>query len=89
MNTLVLKIFNHYVGGDHSFHEAAAYVADIPILPIPERITLNDWRVHVPMPLLESWEKLSDVERIVLYVMGQSATHPYECATDHDSPVMN
>jgi hypothetical protein len=89
MTSLLLNIFNQYVDGKHTIAQAAAFVAKLPVLPMPDRVTLDDWRVHVPMPLLEAWAKLSDVERIVLYVMAQSATHPYECRTGVDEPTMN
>ena len=89
MSPKVLQIFNHYVGGNFTLAQAAAYVAKVPVLPIPERVSMDDWRVHVPMPLLEGWARLSDQERIVVYVMAQSATHPYECMTGPEEPAMN
>lgn len=89
MTPLLLNIFNQYVEGKYTLAQAAAFVARLPVLPMPDRVTLDDWRAHVPMPLLEAWAKLSDVERIVVYVMGQSATHPYECRSGADEPTMN
>ena len=89
MSYLLLETFNHYVGRQHSASEAATYVASLHILPMPERISLEDWRAHVPMHLLEGWHLLPDNERIALYVMAQSATHPYECASGPDNPTMN
>ena len=89
MNPLLLQIFNQYVGGTFTGAEAAAYIAKIPVSPFPTRMSMSDWRVHVPMPLLEGWSKLSDLERLTVYVMALSATHPYECATAQDEPAMN
>jgi hypothetical protein len=88
---LLLQIFNQYAGTARtlSFTEAAAYVARVPVMPIPERLALDDWRAHVPMPLLEGWAKLSDQERLALYVMAQSATHPFEFMSSLDEPVLN
>jgi hypothetical protein len=89
MSPLLLQIFNEYVGGAFTPAQAAAYVAQVPVLPIPERVSLDDWRVHVPMPLLERWLDLSDQERIIVYLMAQSATHQYECTTGPEEPAMN
>ena len=73
----------------HTEPKRSAYVARIVVLPIPDRLSLDDWRAHVPMPLLEGWSTLSDDQRLTVYVMAQSATHPYECANGPDEPAMN
>jgi hypothetical protein len=89
MSAMILRTFNHYAGRYYTPAEAAAFVAGVRVLPLPDRVSLDDWRVHVPMHLLEGWANLSDEERLAVYVMAQSATHPYECNTGPEEPAMN
>jgi hypothetical protein len=86
---MMLRTFNRYAGQYHTPAEASVFVARVQVLPLPERVSLDDWRVHVPMHLLEDWSHLSDEERLAIYVMAQSATHPYECNTGPEEPAMN
>lgn len=65
-----------------------AHVAALPVEPIANVLVLTDWRVHVPMPLLDRWGELSDEERVAIFVMATSATHPYEGAKP-PSPALN
>lgn len=81
MSPLLLEIFSCYVGRESSAAEASAYVAALRVMPISDEIVLADWRVHVPVPLLERWPELLDEERVAIFVMATSATHPYECST--------
>ena len=89
MSSLLLETFNHYLGNDCTAEQAAAYVAGLRVLPMPERISLDDWRAHVPMHLLERWSMMTDDERITVYVMAHCATHPYECTNGAENPTMN
>ena len=89
MSPLLLATFNHYTGTKRTASEAAAYVARLPVFPVPERMAMDDWRAHVPMHLLEAWATLPTDERIALYVMAQSATHPFDCHFGPEEPAMN
>lgn len=89
MSSILLATFNHYLGRNLNAAEAAGYVSQLKVLPIPERMTMDDWRAHVPMHLLEAWQRLPASERLALYVMAQSATHPFECHFGPDEPAMN
>jgi hypothetical protein len=81
MTPILLEVFGCYIGREFSAAEAFAYVATLPVMPISDKIVLADWRVHVPMPFLERWLDLTNEERVAIFVMATSATHPHECLT--------
>ncbi|HWE01440.1 MAG TPA: hypothetical protein VG326_03445 [Tepidisphaeraceae bacterium] len=86
----MLETFNGYVGGRRrNASQAAAFVARIAIMPLPESLSLGDWRSHVPMHLLETWDTLLPTEQMALFVMAQSATHSYECTMGPELPALN
>jgi len=66
MNVILLKTFNLYLGTQWSAAEATGYLAGIRVLPLPDRISLDDWRFHVPMHLLEAWSTLTDEDRLTI-----------------------
>jgi hypothetical protein len=86
----MLATFNDYMGGwRRSASEAAAFVGEIEIMPLPDHLELDDWRSHVPMHLLEVWDTLSTDEQMALFLMGQSATHSYDVSPGCETPIMN
>jgi hypothetical protein len=89
MSPLLLETLNLYTGLDLSEPEAVRFIAAAFAVPVPERLSMDDWQAHVPMHLLEGWRRLSDDERVVIYVMAQCATHPYECTVGPEYPGMN
>jgi len=89
MSTLLLGTFNHYEGASLTPDQAFAKVKELPILPLPEPVPATDWRAHVPMNLLEGWKALCDGERVAIFVMARSATHPYENPLDCDDTSLN
>jgi hypothetical protein len=78
MSPLVLEILNAYTEQKCTISEAFIFISELEVLPLPEELCLDDWRSHVPMPFLEEWHALSDDERVCIYVMALSGTHPYE-----------
>ena len=89
MTSILLRTFNHYAGGNYTAAQAIEKVKSILIFPLPEPLPLRDWRAHVPMHFLEDWQALADGERVAIYIMAQSATHPYEKCEQCDGPTMN
>lgn len=89
MSPILLKTLNLYRSVNLSAEEAASYVAGLEVFPLPDRLALDDWRMHVPMHLLEQWGTLTDSERVTIYVMAQSATHPHELQQGPEDPQMN
>jgi|SRR5579862_2271337 len=89
MSPVVLKTFNQYVGREFSADDAKQHLRSIPVLPLPDRLMLDDWRAHVPMHLLEGWRTLGDEERMTILIMAQSATHTHESGPMPDEPRMN
>ena len=89
MSPLLLSTFNQYVGSRLSASQAGQFVASLKVFPVPDRMAMDDWRAHVPMHLLESWRSLPVDERLALFVMAVSATHPYEFVLGPEEPIMN
>lgn len=89
MTRLMLRTYNQYAGLSQSADEVAQALVALPVFPLPDKVAPNDWRVHVPMQLLEGWRRLSDDERVAVYVMAQSATHPFEMPAGEDPIVFN